>query len=48
MEGPEKSEEPAAAAETDANTVSAIISVTDLTSYMYCPRLLFQQKVLGY
>ena len=25
-----------------------LVSVTELTSYMYCPRLLFQQKVLGY
>ncbi len=25
-----------------------IVSVTDLTSYMYCPRLLYRQKVLGY
>lgn len=25
-----------------------LVSVTDLTSYMYCPRILYQQKVLGY
>jgi CRISPR/Cas system-associated exonuclease Cas4 (RecB family) len=25
-----------------------LISVTDLTSFMFCPRLLYQQKVLGY
>ncbi len=27
---------------------NAMVSVTALSSYMYCPRLLYQQKVLGY
>ncbi|MBI2549991.1 PD-(D/E)XK nuclease family protein [Candidatus Woesearchaeota archaeon] len=48
MEGLGKKEESVATVETDAAAASAMISVTDLTSYMYCPRLLFQQKVLGY
>jgi len=25
-----------------------LVSVTDLTSYLFCPRLLYQQRVLGY
>ncbi|MBI3036315.1 PD-(D/E)XK nuclease family protein [Candidatus Woesearchaeota archaeon] len=37
-----------AAAEIVAEATQAMISVTDLTSFMYCPRVLYQQKVLGY
>ena len=47
MEGFESSNVKEAAA-TEAEAAPAMISVTDLTSYMYCPRLLYQQKVLGY
>ncbi len=32
----------------DSEKPAQIISVTDLSSYLYCPRVLYQQKVLGY
>ncbi len=32
----------------DSEKPATIVSVTDLSSYLYCPRVLYQQKVLGY
>ena len=41
---------PVATAKTPAEPekLQTFVSVTDLTSYMYCPRVFYQQKVLGY
>ena len=44
MEEQENKEVLAAAA---AEKATSMVPVTDLSSYMYCPRLLYQQKVLG-
>jgi CRISPR/Cas system-associated exonuclease Cas4 (RecB family) len=47
LEGSGSQQEAAGAYATEAEA-NSMISVTHLTSYMYCPRLLYRQKVLGY
>ncbi|MBI2141250.1 Dna2/Cas4 domain-containing protein [Candidatus Woesearchaeota archaeon] len=37
-----------AANATEAKAAPPMVSVTDLSSFMYCPRALYQKKVLGY